>query len=175
MSPSLTSAVIPRGCPSGHRIRLRRSTWQFCEGSSPGVRGNLPVLLGDDAAPRSIPAQAGRIPTVISEDGACPGHSRRRGGVQSVTLGVRGLEGSSPAVRGPPTFRTTYEPRPRTIPGGSGACQRESSALESSALESSVLEGTGDHLRACGAYEEDAECDDDWDGPSPSVRSVHCP
>ena len=90
---------------SSPRVRGKRIT--DCSGfvwyrSSPRVRGKRPVLNAVDAAPRLIPARAGKTIDTASNEPVPGAHPRACGENQVDSRKELRCQGSSPRVRGKP-------------------------------------------------------------------------
>ena len=147
----------PRVCGANRMccsLSMRRA------GSSPRVRGELPVGplgLGWD---RIIPACAGRTPSRRSNEPDRPDHPRVCGANGGVGLAGLGGLGSSPRVRGEREGEQQPRPLARIIPACAGR----------TVCAGFIVGPFPDHPRVCGANPSSSMANVSPSGSSPRVR-----
>ena len=108
---------------------MARSRFGFrCAGSSPRTRGTGRVRLGDGAAVRFIPADAGNGATSCSPRTTQAVHPRGRGERPSSPGVASALDGSSPRTRGTGGNAMPIKARGRFIPADAGNGGRQAMA-----------------------------------------------
>ena len=110
-------------------------------GSSPRVRGKLPVGDAGDLRDRIIPARAGQTPSASPARPSSPDHPRACGANLGVAAIKMAADGSSPRVRGKRGRSCEHAVRTRIIPARAG---------QTTVSQNPIREST-DHPRACGA------------------------
>ena len=89
-------------------------------GTSPRMRGKLPVLMHELPSPRNIPAYAGKTATSGTVSTPATEHPRVCGENQSIAAAHRAAHGTSPRMRGKPPINVHgFDPR-RNIPAYAG-------------------------------------------------------
>ena len=152
----------PRVCGANRMccsLSMRRA------GSSPRVRGELPVGplgLGWD---RIIPACAGRTPSRRSNEPDRPDHPRVCGANYMIANFKDGGHGSSPRVRGERRRHRHHGGGERIIPACAGRTPTSSAPSTH----------PPDHPRVCGANNVVMPLGDGLDGSSPRVRGEPAP
>ena len=118
----------PRECGANH---VHGAYGEVDDGSSPRVRGKLPVTANHSGCERIIPASAGQTHQSLCRDAEGTDHPRECGANHLKFLNVPGELGSSPRVRGKHDSAAFYIGGDRIIPASAGqtALQREPVAI----------------------------------------------
>ena len=152
-------AVHPRVC--GER-QFSSISLSGSDGSSPRVRGTQQAWQAQGGLPRFIPACAGNATRAHRWVSPAPVHPRVCGERKRLMRGKNPLDGSSPRVRGTPTFgRISQRPR-RFIP----ACAGNATCHEREERKQPV------HPRVCGERPTALPTGGTFDGSSPRVRGT---
>ncbi len=129
-------------------------------GSSPRVRGKAPGGEEDRRPPRIIPAGAGKRASGSGRASPWRDHPRGCGEKWGLVLGVSGVLGSSPRVRGKGSIRKRQTLSFGIIPAGAGKRPRTHRAPRRD----------GDHPRGCGEKSQKGTKPLAISGSSPRVR-----
>ena len=147
----------PRECGANRQSILRS---QSLTGSSPRVRGKLPVGMGSGSLRRIIPASAGQTRAYEPLGPFVADHPRECGANWLSISHCRRIDGSSPRVRGKRVMVGGHSSSSRIIPASAGqtahcptCCCRRS-----------------DHPRECGANTDCSYALTKREGSSPRVR-----
>ena len=155
-------AVHPRTCGE-HFTGSERTSDGY--GSSPHVRGTPPWPRCGPPAARFIPARAGNTGATRSTGGAGTVHPRTCGEHGRSTYDSHGASGSSPHVRGTPSFFLSLSRIARFIPARAG----NTASWRGGASRASV------HPRTCGEHLPPSVDGDAAVGSSPHVRGTRRP
>ena len=159
-SSARSAADHPREC--GANVEGLPAAYPLI-GSSPRVRGKLPIDLVTITADRIIPASAGQTSSSVAIPAPSPDHPRECGANAADLYNSRNARGSSPRVRGKLLRIAGVFPGGRIIPASAGQT-----------LMSAVLvPNFTDHPRECGANSPGAAPVPSSTGSSPRVRGKH--
>ena len=147
----------PRACGANSRLRQKVN---HCRGSSPRMRGKLPISVGGCPACRIIPAHAGQTWWCRCGSWRTPDHPRACGANAVLPSMLMDRSGSSPRMRGKQHPISELDRLRRIIPAHAGQT--------APCYTATVVQA--DHPRACGANRcaMCGVCGDD--GSSPRMR-----
>ena len=135
---------------------------RLTHGSSPRLRGTVPLGLGDGGVHRFIPAPAGNSSKPSPSAPLAAVHPRACGEQNSTVNSGIVSPGSSPRLRGTAFPVSRAEANIRFIPAPAG---------NRSEMTSVELLGTV-HPRACGEQRKPSPCKMKWSGSSPRLRGT---
>ena len=147
----------PRACGANGTFSVAHARGA---GSSPRMRGKLPVGGALASRGRIIPAHAGQTQCSIHGRAWSPDHPRACGANSNKGSATVSASGSSPRMRGKRRFRPLPSLRVRIIPAHAG--QTSTGHRRPAAWP--------DHPRACGANSDNSSTTTSKSGSSPRMR-----